>query len=101
MSRENTGLKAQGFPPGHKQMTLGLSGTEALIAKLILAVNDGSEKNPLTTYSGIVNAIGKKHNTESVYILRMKKEYNLIERVCSDKNGFWKKLHENFKGAGQ
>lgn len=45
--------------------------------------------------------MGKNRDTISIYLRDLKEKFHLIERVGSDKNGYWKILHENFKNAGQ
>jgi len=66
--------------------------------KTVLAI---LQDNPKATYSSIADVMGKNRDTISIYLRDLKEKFHLIERVGSDKNGYWKILHENFKNAGQ
>ena len=51
-------------------------------------------RNPQITYDELALAANKHRDTIRAYMKRLRTEFHLIERVGSDKNGYWRILSD-------
>ena len=66
---------------------------QAMIASLpdnLRQVYELLSENPRITYAELERKCQKHHDTIYTYLKRLRDEYQLIERIGADKNGYWK-----------